>query len=161
MAIETRRAAVASVPTPLTRPWRSLPVLLLIASAWLLAVTAQATGEAGLLHHHASIGGGQPPWLAVPLFLVGWQVTVAAMMLPASLPTIRALDARLPGVPHAAVLLGFLGAFALVWSAFGLAAFIGDDILHHIVDATHVRRGTREPVVDGRLGRQLGIRDNG
>ncbi|OGO53835.1 MAG: hypothetical protein A2Z32_13995 [Chloroflexi bacterium RBG_16_69_14] len=30
----------------------------------------------------------------------------------------------------------FLGAFALVWTAFGLVAFLGDDVLHHVVDAT-------------------------
>ena len=30
----------------------------------------------------------------------------------------------------------FLGAFALVWTAFGLVAFLGDVVLHHVVDAT-------------------------
>jgi predicted metal-binding membrane protein len=30
----------------------------------------------------------------------------------------------------------FLGAFALVWTVFGLLAFMGDVALHHLVDAT-------------------------
>jgi predicted metal-binding membrane protein len=30
----------------------------------------------------------------------------------------------------------FLGAFAAVWAVFGLAAFFGDFVLHHVVDAT-------------------------
>jgi predicted metal-binding membrane protein len=126
----------ASVVPATTRPSRSLAVLALIGAAWLLAIIAQATGEASLLHHHALIEGGPPLWLAVPLFLAGWQVMVAAMMLPASLPTILALGARVLLVPQPAILLRFLAAFALVWSAFGLAAFLGDDVLHHIVDAT-------------------------
>jgi predicted metal-binding membrane protein len=30
----------------------------------------------------------------------------------------------------------FLGAFALIWTVFGLLAFMGDVALHHLVDAT-------------------------
>ena len=63
---------------------------------------------------------------------------VAAMMLPASLPTIHAVEAAtgvrcLAGAARAAA---FLGSFALVWTAFGLVAFLGDVGLHHVVDAT-------------------------
>ena len=89
------------------------------------------------LHHHALIEGGPPLALAVPLFLVGWLVMVAAMMLPASLPTIgvvAASDVRLPRPARARA--AFLAAFALVWTAFGLVAFLGDVVLHHVVDAT-------------------------
>ena len=124
--------------TRIAKPW-SKPAFLvpvLIGGAWLVAVIAQATGEAGLLHHHALIEGGSPLWLALPLSLVGWQVMVAAMMLPASLPTVRALGERVALVPERGFVRRFLGAFALVWSAFGLAAFLGDDVLHHVVDAT-------------------------
>jgi hypothetical protein len=41
-----------------------------IAGAWLIAVVAQATGNAALLHHHALIESGPPLWVAVPIFLV-------------------------------------------------------------------------------------------
>jgi predicted metal-binding membrane protein len=101
-----------------------------ITIAWGLAIGSQWTGEAPLLHHHALIEGGPPLWIAVLLFLVGWQVMIAAMMLPASLPTIRLVTTA---IGHRA---RFLLAFATVWTVFGLFAFGGDWVLHHIVDAT-------------------------
>ena len=110
-------------------PRRMGAVVVAIAAAWLLAVLAQWGGEAALLHHHALIEHGPPLWVAVPLFLVGWQVMVAAMMLPASLPTIRVVDAAFGQRAT------FLAAFAAIWSAFGLFAFAGDFVLHHLVDA--------------------------
>jgi predicted metal-binding membrane protein len=108
-----------------------------IAGAWLIAIVAQATGNAALLHHHALIEGGPPLWVGVPLFLLGWQVMIAAMMLPASLPTIRVVNVTMgrltrPRLAQAA----FLGAFAVVWTIFGLLAFTGDLALHRVVDAT-------------------------
>lgn len=121
-----------------TAPSWQFPVApLLIAGAWLIAVVAQATGTARLLHHHTLIEGGPPLWLALPLFLLGWQVMIAAMMLPASLPTIRVVSAAVwrltrPRVAEAA----FLGAFAVVWTIFALVAFMGDLALHRLVDAT-------------------------
>jgi len=105
-------------------------VISLIAGAWVIALAAQWSGSAILLHHHTLIEGGPPLWLAVPFFLLGWQVMIGAMMLPASLPTIRLVEAEV-GSRGA-----FLAAFAVVWTAFGLAAFAGDFTLHKIVDAT-------------------------
>ncbi|MEO8468186.1 MAG: DUF2182 domain-containing protein [Chloroflexota bacterium] len=108
-----------------------------IVGAWLILLTAEVTGYARLLHHDALIEEGPPLWIGVLLFLLSWQVLIAAMMLPASLPTIRLVGvamARLtrPRLAEAA----FLGAFALVWTIFGLLAFTGDFVLHHVVDAT-------------------------
>ena len=116
---------------------RSPAVPTLIAGAWVTLLLAEATGAAALLHHHALIEGGPPLWLAVPLFLVGWIVMVAAMMLPASLPTIRVFEATSVGsVAGRWPRTTFLAGFALVWLGFGLTAFIGDVGLHHLVDAT-------------------------
>jgi predicted metal-binding membrane protein len=106
----------------------------LIGLAWLASIGSQLTGTAGLLHHHALIEDGPPLWIAVVLFLLGWQVMVAGMMLPASLPTFNIVGARLGAGGRAT--LGLLGGFAAVWTVFGLGAFIGDFVLHHIVDAT-------------------------
>ncbi len=116
---------------------RSLAVPALIAGTWVTVLVAQATGAAAGLHHHALIEGGLPPWIAIALFLVGWLVMVAAMMLPASLPTIRIVEAaarRLARPRRARA--AFLAAFAATWTAFGLLAFTGDIVLHHLVDAT-------------------------
>lgn len=116
---------------------RLRPVLLVIGAAWLLAVVAQVTGNAALLHHHALIEGGAPLWITTPVFLVAWQVMIAAMMLPASLPTIRDFSRRvsLGERPYRDVAI-FLGSFAAVWTAFGLFAYLGDAVLHHLVDTT-------------------------
>ena len=111
-------------------PGRAGILLAAIATAWVASAVAQWTGEAVLLHHHTLIEHGPPLWIAVLLFLVGWQVMIAAMMLPASLPTIRVVDAAIGRRGT------FLLAFAAVWSVFGLFAFGGDFVLHHIVDAT-------------------------
>ena len=117
---------------------RPLPVVpMAIGGAWVIAVVAQASGNAALLHHHALIEGGPPLWVATLIFLVAWQVMIAAMMLPASLPAIlvfnmqTALALRPYRGPAA-----FLGSYAFVSTIFGLLAFMGDVVLHHVVDVT-------------------------
>lgn len=118
-------------------PARFAVVPIAIGGAWLIAVMAQATGDAHLLHHHTLIQGGPPLWIATPVFLVAWQVMIAAMMLPASLPAIRefGLGAAVAARPNRS-LAAFLASYALVWTTFGLLAFMGDVVLHHVVDAT-------------------------
>jgi predicted metal-binding membrane protein len=108
-----------------------------ITVGWLIAVIAQATGNATLLHHHALIEGGPPLWVAVPLFLLSWQVMIVAMMLPASVRSISACSSGtgVLGRPRRS-LVTFLGAYALVWTTFGLLAFLGDFVFHQIVDVT-------------------------
>lgn len=115
-------------------PWA---VSLAIAAAWVLAMAAQVTGKATLLHHHTLIEHGPPLWLATILFLGAWQVMVVAMMLPASLPAIRVFNQGVAAVPRPArELTAFLSSYAVGWTIFGLFAFNGDVVLHHIVDVT-------------------------
>ncbi|HLO35724.1 MAG TPA: hypothetical protein VK194_06570, partial [Candidatus Deferrimicrobium sp.] len=90
--IRTRPVDGLGAATILPRDLRSLAVPALVAAAWATLLVADATGAAAALHHHALIEGAQPLWIAVPLFLAGWVVMVAAMMLPASLPAIRAVE---------------------------------------------------------------------
>jgi predicted metal-binding membrane protein len=116
---------------------RVMVVALAIGGAWLIAVLAQLTGNAGALHHHALIEGGPPLWVALPLFLVAWQVMIAAMMLPASLPALRVFARASAGLSRPRLAMAaFLFAYAAVWTAYGLAAFLGDVGLHHLVDTT-------------------------
>lgn len=105
------------------------------AGAWLLALLAQLSGEAGALHHHVLIEGELSMWVAVPAFLLAWQVMTAAMMLPASLPALKMFGATLPGRPGHA-LASFLVAYGSVWTAFGLAAFLGDVVVHEMVETS-------------------------
>ena len=107
------------------------------ATAWLTLLAVDASGVGSALHHHALVEGGPPLWVAVPVFLVAWQVMVAAMMLPASLPAIEAVGSALRGVTRPGwALVAYLAAFGLVWAVFGLAAFLGDIVVHRTVDAT-------------------------
>jgi predicted metal-binding membrane protein len=118
---------------------RSIMAPAIVAAAWAMVLIADLTGVASRLHHHALIENGPPLPIATVLFLVGWIVMVAAMMVPASLRAIEAVGVateRSPSVRRAAERGEFLGAFAVVWAAFGLLAFFGDDVLHHVVDAT-------------------------
>jgi predicted metal-binding membrane protein len=112
-------------------------VVAAIAVAWLVALAAQAAGAASLLHHDALIGDGPPVWIALPLFLLAWQVMIAAMMLPSSLPLVRMFArASAKQLRPGAAMAGFLGGYALVWSAFGALAFLFDVGVHAAVDSS-------------------------
>jgi len=76
-----------------------------------------------------------PWWAALALFLVGWQVMIAAMMLPSSLPLIHLFKRAAAAQPHAErVKAAFLVGYVVVWTGFGLLAFGGDVSVHATVD---------------------------
>jgi predicted metal-binding membrane protein len=118
-------------------------ILALVAAAWTTLVVLDTTGVATALHHHALIETGRPLLASVPLFLGAWQVMIGAMMVPAILPALGHVTgvatARLAR-PHVEVAFlvafPFLVAFLGVWAAFGLGAFLGDMVVHRIVDST-------------------------
>ena len=134
----SRADRAAACPTlRATQPRGSVLLPATIAGAWLIVIGAHVTGYAPLLHHHALIEDGPPLWIGVVLFALSWQVMIVAMMLPASLSAFQIVAERTasrsrPRVARAT----FLGAFAVVWTVFGLLAFSGDFVLHHLVDAT-------------------------
>ena len=123
---------------------RRIPVAIPVAigSAWVLAFAAQTSGRATLLNHGALIEGtpfrSPPPlWVALPLFLLAWQVMVVAMMLPSSLPMVRLFGAASARVARpAATRLAFLGGYLIVWGGFGAVAFVQDIGIHRLVDHT-------------------------
>jgi predicted metal-binding membrane protein len=108
-----------------------------IGLAWGVAVVAELTGHAKDVHHGALIEGGHlPMWAALGLFTLAWQLMIAAMMLPSSLPMVQGFrtvtgDQRRSG----SLLTAFLGGYASVWTLFGAVAFIGDIFVHRAVDA--------------------------
>ena len=108
-----------------------------VAAAWAVSVAAEASGLAGSFHHDSLLQGGPGFGPALLLFLLSWQVMVAAMMLPSSLPLVRmyaTVSAHAPD--RARSMAAFLGAYAAVWSLFGLIAFGGDAALHASVNAS-------------------------
>ena len=112
--------------TALVRRPGDLDVPILVAVCWAILVVAELTGASAALHHHALIEGGVPLTAAIPMFLVGWLVMAAAMMLPASLRAIQLVEGAASSVvsPRRARST-FLASFALVWTAFGLVGIPG------------------------------------
>ena len=92
---------------------------------------------AGSVHHDSLLEGGRGFGLALVLFVLAWQVMIAAMMLPSSLPLVRMFSAASAGAPRRGrALAAFVSGYAVVWSAFGVLAFAGDASLHALVDAS-------------------------
>lgn len=107
-----------------------------IVIVWALAVTAQATGAATFVHHDALIEGSLPLLVGIALFVAAWQAMIVAMMLPSSLPMMRLFGAVAAARPRPRRLrAAFLGGYALVWTAFGIAAFVFDVGVHAAADS--------------------------
>ena len=112
-------------------------VLVAVAAGWLVAIAAQAGGLAATFHHDALIEDGPGRLTGLLLFVLAWQLMIAAMMLPSSLPLIGLFARASAGQPHpAAAQAAFLGGYALVWSLFGALAFGFDAGVHAAVDAS-------------------------
>lgn len=128
-----------------------LPVAVPVAigSAWLLALGAQVTGYGGSLHHDQLIEEGPPIWLALAMFMLAWQVMIAAMMVPTSLPLAHLFGAAARRQPRPGVVMAaFLGGYALVWSVFGLAALLADIGVHTLAERSAFL-SSHEPLIAG------------
>lgn len=114
-----------------------LAIPAIIAVAWCIAIAAQISGSAVLLHHDRLIERGPAAGIALALFVLAWLVMIAAMMLPSSLPFMRMFAFASAHQPkHALMLSTFFTGYVLVWLAFGVAAFAGDVVVHRVVDRT-------------------------
>jgi predicted metal-binding membrane protein len=76
-------------------------------------------------------GGGVPGPIEAALFSLGWVLMIVAMMLPSSIPLVLTFGAlvgrrRRPGRLVGLLLVGYL----IVWTAFGLAAWVLDRGVH-------------------------------
>ena len=114
--------------------WRGAPLLMgVIGLAWLLAIGAELTGQVAWVHHHRLLVDGVAVWASLALFLVAWQVHIAAMMLPSTLPMVGLFNRasagqRYPGLAR----IGFLGGYLAVWTLFGLVALVGGALLERV-----------------------------
>ncbi|MDR5892772.1 DUF2182 domain-containing protein [Halomonas mongoliensis] len=111
--------------------WAGAPLLMgAILLAWLLAITAEVTGEVQWVHHHRLVVDGLALWASLALFLVAWQVHIAAMMLPTTLPMVGLYRQVAAGQPHPRLArVSFLSGYLVVWTAFGVAALVGMALL--------------------------------
>lgn len=109
-------------------------VIMAIAAAWAVAIAAQLTGSAELLHHDALAEGQVALPVTLGVFVVAWQLMIVAMMVPSSLPLIRMFRVAAEGQPRpGAATAALLAGYAAVWTAFGALAFLGDVGLHRLV----------------------------
>jgi predicted metal-binding membrane protein len=115
---------------PLHWPW------VLVATAWAVALLAALTHQTYLIDHDYLLEQSRLPWPAtLAIFLAGWQVMTVAMMLPSSMPMIYMMihASRQQARPRA-VQVAFLAGYASVWTAFAVAAILGDSLVHGLVD---------------------------
>jgi len=107
------------------------------AVGWGLAAGVEISGHADAFHHHMLLEGGQSLGGALLTFVLAWQVMVAAMMLPSTLPMVELFAAASSRETHPRrTIAAFLAGYAVVWMAFGVVALLGDAALHRIVDDT-------------------------
>ncbi|HEY1432482.1 MAG TPA: DUF2182 domain-containing protein [Stellaceae bacterium] len=130
--------------TPAQREF--VPIIgLLIGTAW-AALLLWAQGPYGRYLDHGrwtEIGVAADICRALPggnvllpafLYIGGWLLMTAAMMLPTVLPLLRRFEQLTTGRADRRVLIGLLIAgYLLVWAAFGFAAHLLDTALHLIV----------------------------
>lgn len=119
------------------RPHIPLAIPAAIGVAWAVAIYAQFSGSSYLLHHDTLIERGPPIGVALLLFTFAWSVMIGAMMFPSSFPLFALFKTVSANQTKPRLVFGaFVFGYAVVWLAFGFAAFAGDVMLHRIVDAT-------------------------
>jgi predicted metal-binding membrane protein len=117
------RAIAASGP----RLSRLLPVVGLAGLGWLVLLVFAATGNGAVVRHDRLLQGGPPLWLATIWFVAGWQVMLAAMMVPTGVRAFVRVD-------FGRAWARFAAAYFAVWTAFGLAIFFSDAAIHVTVN---------------------------
>jgi len=119
---------VSQVEATAPPPTHRLPagLVAVVGFAWAGLLVVQVV-DPHLLDHDAIFETSRTPWLAAALFLIGWQLMVTAMMLPGSIPVIRAMA-------RPRDLVAFLAGFAAVWTVFACCALNLDSLVHRAVD---------------------------
>jgi len=102
---------------------RATPALLLVALAWVVLMVFSASGNGAVIRHDRLLQGGPPLWPATILFVAGWQVMLAAMMVPASMHAFARVQLGRPAAL-------FAGGYFAIWTVFGLLVFFFDAGVH-------------------------------
>jgi predicted metal-binding membrane protein len=87
-----------------------------------------ATGNGAITRHDRLLQGGPPLWQAALSFVAGWQVMLAAMMVPASV-------AAFANVSIGRARARFAAAYFAIWTVFGLSIFFLDAAVHATVSS--------------------------
>ena len=107
----------------------------MIIASWTLALLAVLTNQTYLINHHYLLEESHlPMFTALVVFLACWQVMTGAMMLPSSLPMMYMMVHASRKQRHPLVVqMAFLAGYAVVWTGFAVAAFLGDTQIHRLV----------------------------
>jgi predicted metal-binding membrane protein len=105
-----------------------LPAVGLAGLGWLVLLVFAATGNGAVVRHDRLLQGGAPLWLATIWFVAGWQVMLAAMMVPSSVHAFARVNV---GRSRAR----FAAAYFSVWTVFGLSIFFLDAAVHATVNS--------------------------
>jgi len=115
--------------------WYLAAIGSLVLTAWGVLAWWGASPFAGLLDH-GQIGQWDLPLLTTLLiFVSGWTLMIVAMMLPGSMPLNHLFQKMVHEKENgrqlvSLMILGYLG----VWALFGWFAYLGDSLLHEVVE---------------------------
>lgn len=123
------------------RPTRRLPLpaaavalaVGLSVVAWLALVAWSASPRARYLDHDGLAGSGLgfPATLAV--FVGGWVLMLAAMMLPSTYPLLHVFEQAVSRRPdRTSLVAASVAGYLAIWMVVGYVAYVGDTVLHGI-----------------------------
>ncbi|WP_119071483.1 DUF2182 domain-containing protein [Aggregatilinea lenta] len=124
------------------RRWSYVPAASLVLTAWLALAVWSLSAYAEWLDHAQMQESTAPLTVRLAVFTLGWMLMVIAMMLPGMLPLIRGLGDRSNSTYRIA---SFLLAYLLVWTVFGNLSYMGDGVLHEIVEQLPALEGLIAP----------------
>ena len=110
-----------------------------LAAAWFLVVLIAVPAWALTIGQARDMGVESGTMgMALPLFLLLWVTMMAAMMLPSMAPVaitwVRGIGRQSSGWARAARTTEFIGGYLLVWTAFGLLAYVALAFTGDLVD---------------------------
>lgn len=116
-----------------TKHWRPhLPAAALVLAAWSVLAAWGMSPYADWLDHAAMEHIPAPPFVRLSVFVLGWTLMAAAMMLPGTLLLLlRCLDNDSFSLRRLAPLLL---AYLAIWAVFGGICYWVDGLLHELVE---------------------------
>ena len=127
-------------------PYQSIPVAAVLAAVAAAAWLALATGAGHTTHDDVFGSGHAPDPAAIAALLGGWQLMVAAMMLPPEIasPTTTRPRSRRPWWTEAAMTTL---ATCAVWTGFAIVALAGDAVVHEVAESRPQLAGLVAPTL--------------
>ncbi len=109
------------------------------ALCWVVTVVVELAHLESLGHHDVVLEESTSPVRSVFLFALVWQIMIGAMMLPTTVPMVRAFWAVTGRAARGAwsARTVFIGSYVVIWGAFGLLALAGDTQVHAVVERSH------------------------